>query len=631
MLKEEKVCVVAFTDSGLAIGKVIQKEFQRSKLYTSRQTNFSKDVLKLENLDVLLKDNFQRYDVWIFIGALGICVRGIAPYIQDKLTDPAVINIDEQGNFVQSVLSGHAGGANELTKRLSRVLQAQAVITTSSDLQEIWSLDLLAEKFGWSASANGSDKSAEGTFNKAVSLFVNNRPTALVLKVKDAGTGFLEKTKPAFTDIYYDLSAVDQGKYELLIYVGYELFDSTIPTLSFYPACLSLGTGCSKDIEPALFEEVLLKQLSNEHIAYQSIAVISSVDIKAAEPAYIAIAARYNWHFTTFPAADLGKMPLANPSDVVLEKIGIQGVSESSSALVANASTWLVEKTKAEVSSGKMFTHAICLISTFERKGQIAIVGAGPGAPEYITVRGKELLETADCILYAGSLVPEELTNIAKAGALVRNSAAMTLEEQVELMDQMYLQGKLIVRLHSGDPSIYGAIQEQMTIFDERNYEYFIVPGISSFQAAAAYLRSEFTIPEVAQTIILTRGEGNTPMPEHEKLEEMAKLRATMCIFLSAGIIKKVEGQLLQHYPAETPVAVLFRVSWKDEKVWTGKLDELSRIVRDNKLTRTVLVIVGEAIGARKNRSWLYGDNWHHIFRKKDKNGNLIKEEDQTI
>jgi|GEM_PF-35309 len=634
-LKEEKVGVIAFTDSGLAIGKLIQKEFQHSKLYTSRQTVYSKDVLKLENLDALLKYNFQRYDVWIFIGALGICVRSIAPYIRDKQTDPAVINIDEQGTFVQSVLSGHKGGANELTRKLSRVLQAQAVITTSSDLQEIWALDLLADRFKWNVSAGGTgaDQQANDSksFNEAISLFVNNRPTALVLKVKDTGTSFLEKTKPAFADIYYDLQSVDQTQYELLIYVGYELFQSTIPTLSFYPSCLSLGTGCSKDIEPALFEEMLLKQLADEHIAYQSIAVITSVDIKAGEQAYLDIAKKYNWHFTTFPAAELGNMPLANPSDVVLEKIGIQGVSESSSARVAHTAYWLIEKTKAEVSSGKMFTHAVCLISSFERKGQIAIVGAGPGAAEYITVKGKELLETADCILYAGSLVPEELTTMAKEGALVRNSAAMTLEEQVELMDLMYQQGKLIVRLHSGDPSIYGAIQEQMTLFDERNYDYFIVPGISSFQAAAAYLRSEFTIPEVAQTIILTRGEGNTPMPEHEKLEEMAKLRATMCIFLSAGIIKKVEGQLLQYYPPETPVAVLFRVSWKDEKVWTGKLDELSRIIKDNKLTRTVLVIVGEAIGARKNRSWLYGDNWHHIFRKKDKHGNILAEDDKAV
>lgn len=612
MSETQKVAIVAFTDNGLLIGKTIQKEFYRSKLFTKRETVFSKDVLKIENVADLLEKKFHSYDTWIFVGALGICVRSIAPFIQSKKTDPAVVNIDEQGKFAQAVLSGHVGGANDVAEKLSRIFQAQAVITTASDLQNIWALDLLAEKFNWSVAS-------ELPLNKIISLFVNNKRTALVLNVKDAGTAYLEKTKPPFVDVFYKLQDVVQSDYELLIYVGYRLVQSTTPSISFYPKCLTVGSGCSKDIQPDLFEEALLLHLKQEGISYQSIAALASVDIKREERAYLAMAEKYGWEFSTFTTEELSQIDLANPSAVVLEKIGIEGVSESAAALQANNPSWLVEKTKVEVSSGKKFTYAISLINSFERKGQIAIVGAGPGAPEYITLQGKDLLERADCILYAGSLVPEELTHFAKPGALVRNSAPMTLEEQMEIIDQFYEQGMLVVRLHSGDPSIYGAIQEQMTIFDERNYDYFIVPGISSFQAAAAYLKSEFTVPEVAQTIILTRGEGNTPMPEHEKLEDMAKLRATMCIFLSAGIAKKVEGQLLQHYPEDTPLAVLYRVSWKDEKVWTGKLKELSSIIDQNKLTRTVLIIVGEAVGARKNRSWLYGDNWYHIFRKKSK------------
>ncbi|MBC7390244.1 MAG: precorrin-4 C(11)-methyltransferase [Opitutaceae bacterium] len=612
MSEEKKVAIVAFTDRGLSLGITIQKEFNRSKLYTTRETVFSKDIVKIENLSELLEKKFQSFDTWIFVGALGICVRSIAPFIQNKEIDPAVISIDDQGKFAQAVLSGHVGGANEVAAKLSRIFKGQAVISTSSDLQDIWALDLLAEKYGWTSSTSEP-------FKKLISLFVNNKRTALIMKVKDQGTDFLESTKPEFVDIYYSLEQADQTKYDLLIYVGYELFSTQVPTLHFYPKCLSLGTGCSKNIEPALFEEALLKNLKDENIAWQSIEALVSVDIKAEEEAYKALSKKWDWEFKTFTVEELKQIAVPNPSAKVLEKIGVDGVSESSSALYAQNTSWLIEKTRSEVSSGKMFTHAICLKRSFERKGLIAIVGAGPGAPEYITIKGKELLEKADCILYAGSLVPEELTHFAKPGALVRNSAPMNLEEQMELVDEYYAQGKLIVRLHSGDPSIYGAIQEQMTIFDEKNYEYFIVPGISSFQAAAAYLKSEFTVPEVTQTIILTRGEGNTPMPEHEKLEDMAKLRATMCIFLSAGIAKKVEAKLLQYYPAETPVAVLYRVSWKDEKVWTGKLEELDRIIRDNKLSRTVLIIVGDAVGARKNRSWLYGDNWNHIFRKKEK------------
>ena len=606
-----KVAIIAFTDKGLVLGQTIQKEFHRSKLFTSRETE-GRDVVKIGSVAELLEKKFYSYDAWIFVGALGICVRSIAPFLNDKSTDPAVVNIDEQGLFAQAVLSGHIGGANEIAQKLSCICQGQAVISTSSDLQNIWSLDLLASKWNWTAVAKPG-------MNEVISLFVNNKKTALVLKVKDAGTAYLEKTKPSFVDIFYSLEEVLKEGYELVIYVGYETIFCTVPSICFYPKCIAIGSGCRKEIEADLFETALLHQLEKENVAVESIAALCSVDVKKEEGAYLALCQKHGWDFTTYPVEELKYVAVANPSAKVMEKLGVEGVSESSAALYANNSRWLVEKTKIEVTSGKAFTYALSLMSAYQRKGLIAIVGAGPGAPELITLQGKELLERADCILYAGSLVPEELTHFAKAGALVRNSASLTLEEQMEIVDDFYAQGKIIVRLHSGDPSIYGAIQEQMTQFDAKQYDYFIVPGISSFQAAAAYLKSEFTVPEVAQTIVLTRGEGNTPMPEHEKIEDMAKLRATMCIFLSAGIVKKVEGQLLQHYPEETPVAVLYRVSWKDEQVWTGKLSELAEIVKENKLSRTVLIIVGEAIGARKNRSWLYGDNWYHIFRKKDK------------
>ena len=195
----------------------------------------------------------------------------------------------------------------------------------------------------------------------------------------------------------------------------------------------------------------------------------------------------------------------------------------------------------------------------------------------------------------------------------------MTLEEQVSIMQEHYNKGNSIVRLQSGDPSLYGAIQEQMTIFDELGMDYFIIPGISAFSAGAAALRSEFTIPEVVQSIVLTRGEGTTPMPSKESISAFAKTNATMCIFLSAGIAGKVETQLLEHFAADTPVAVMYRLTWKDEEIFQGKLSDLAKIVKDSKKTRTVLIIVGHAIGARKNRSQLYNPEWKHIFRTNKK------------
>ncbi len=607
-----KVAILCFTDQGVSIAKTLQKEFYRSKLFTTRTVEISKDIKQINSVSGLIEDSFHNYDAWIFVGALGICVRSIAAYIKDKASDPAVINVDDQGKFVQAVLSGHIGKANTITVQISRILNAQAVLSTSSDLQNLWALDTLAETYGWKMKSSIP-------LNEIISLFVNRKSTALILKVKDKGAQYLEKTCPNFVDIYYNQGDFKDSNYELILYVGYELIATDIPVLSFYPPCVALGSGCAKDIESQLLMKGLKTALQEQDIAIESIYAIGSATIKSEEQAYLDFAAHYNIPFITYTGEELNTIAVANPSEVVKKKVGVYGVSEAAAALIAGQSSWLVEKTKALTSSGKKFTYALSLLAKYERKASIAIVGAGSGDPELLTLKGQYILENADCILYAGSLVPEALTHMAKEGALVRNSASMTLEEQIMIIDQYYQQGKSIVRLHSGDPSIYGAIQEQMTIFDEKGYDYYIVPGISSFQAAAAYLKSEFTIPEVAQTIILTRGEGNTPMPEHEKIADMAKLRATMCIFLSVGIAKKIQAQLLEHYPENTPLAILYRVSWEDEEVWTGTLSELTTIIKKNKLTRTVLIVVGEAVGARKNRSWLYDEKWHHIFRKKEK------------
>ena len=177
------------------------------------------------------------------------------------------------------------------------------------------------------------------------------------------------------------------------------------------------------------------------------------------------------------------------------------------------------------------------------------------------------------------------------------SSASMDLEEQFEVMKKFYDKGKFIVRLHTGDPCIYGAIQEQMNYFDQHGMSYHITPGISSFQAAAAALKSQFTIPEKVQSIILTRGEGRTPMPEREKLHLMARSQSTMCIFLSASIAEQVQEELLQEYPETTPVAVCYHLTWKDEQIFRGELKDLARIVKENNLTLTTMIVVGEAIG----------------------------------
>ncbi len=600
-----KTAIIASTDKGVQLGQIIQKEFQKSILVSTRKFE---DVTEIKSIADFLENNFTKFDSFIFIGALGICVRSISSFIEDKKTDPAIVNIDDAGKFAQSVISGHIGGANELATSLARAIGAQAVITTSSDVQGIWALDTLAGQFNWKAKTNID-------MNKMISLFVNNQRTAVLLDIKDKGTQYLEKNKPDFVDIFYNFNQIDFSAYGLFIAITHKVYQTSIPSLYYYAPVLNIGMGCSRDIETDLLETSFREQLLNYNFSIDAVKAIGSIDVKHDEVAFIELAKTLGIPFITFTTNELNTQPVLNPSEVVMSKLGVHSVSEASAMLLSHNKELLLEKQKIHLTSGKKHTISVAIDKQARRKAVVAIVGAGPGDAELISVKGKQLLEEADLILYAGSLIPEELTHYAKSTAIVRNSASMTLEEQISLMDEHYLQGHLIVRLQSGDPSIYGAIQEQMTIFDEKGMDYFIVPGISSFQAAAAYLKSEFTIPEVVQSIILTRGEGKTPLPEKEKLNEMAKHQATMCIFLSATIAKDVQAQLLEHYPEDTPVAILYRVTWKDEKVFTGQLKDLAKIIRDSKYTLTVLIIVGAAIGARKNRSHLYSPSYKHTFR----------------
>ena len=201
----------------------------------------------------------------------------------------------------------------------------------------------------------------------------------------------------------------------------------------------------------------------------------------------------------------------------------------------------------------------------------VNIVGAGPGDPELITVKGKRLLEEADVIIYAGSLVPKALLGYAKEGCEIHNSASMSLPEVLEVIEKSVAADKKVVRLHTGDPAIYGAIQEQMDALNKKGIEYQVVPGVSSFLATAAALKQEYTLPGVTQTVIITRNEGRTPVPEREKLRSLAAHKATMCIFLSISMLGDVVKELIEGgYEPTTPIAIVQRASWPEQRIFRG-------------------------------------------------------------
>lgn len=247
---------------------------------------------------------------------------------------------------------------------------------------------------------------------------------------------------------------------------------------------------------------------------------------------------------------------------------------------------------------------------------QVYFVGAGPGDPELITVKGQRILKEADVIIYAGSLVNPELLEAAREGAEIHNSAHMCLEEVLQVIREAVSHDKKVVRLHTGDPAIYGAIQEQMDALKEFGIGFNVIPGVSSFLAAAAALEQEYTLPEVTQTVILTRLEGRTPVPEKEKLKELAKAQATMCIFLSVHDIGKVTEELSTSYPLDTPVAVVQKASWPDEKIIRGTLADIVEKVLAAQINKTAMIVVGHVFRGIYEKSKLYDQAFTHGYRE---------------
>lgn len=593
-----KYAIIVTTAAGMNVAALIEQDLEDAVIYhEGKVAHIAAEV-------------FQQAEALIFIGAMGICIRSVAPLLKDKHTDPAIINVDSTGQFAVSVLSGHVGGANELTDRIAHIIGAIPVITTQSDNTNLWALDTFSRKFGWI--------SPEENMNEAIFSFVNKKPVALLLDVKDEGTAYLERTKPEHVDLFYNMEAVRQENYDLLIIVSPFLYpDVKIPSLRFHPQVLHLGVGCRRQCQPEGISEYILSGLLSRNIAPASVRDIASIDLKKDEPLLPILQKAFgDIPVHIYSAEELKNVEVANPSVKVEEVTTVPGVCESTAILSAGYGMLVLEKQKGKLSDGNDFTFAVALDRDAVRQGHIEIVGAGPGDPDLISVRGRHFLEAADLVLYAGSLVPIELTYCCKPGAVVRSSASMNLEEQFAAMKEFYDRGKLVVRLHTGDPCIYGAIQEQMAYFDEYNMSYHITPGISSFLAAAAALRSQFTIPEKVQTIILTRGEGRTPMPEKEKLSLLARSQSTMCIFLSASVVEDVQNQLLEHYPPETPVAACYKLTWKDEKIYRGQLKELAEIVKGHHLTLTTMIVVGDAIDNRHGLSRLYAHEFKHLFRR---------------
>ena len=404
-----KQAILLISETGLDVARTISRELHNAPIYTQKNVEGCHTV---SSFDTFLQEHFAELDALIHVGALGICVRHIAPYVKNKYKDPAVVCVDSTGRFAVPVLSGHIGGANELAEQIAQMMGGEAVVTTQSDNTDLWALDTLGKKYDWQT------PQSRASMNKCIYHFVERRPTALLLDIRDRGTAYLERTCPAHVKIFYRYEDIAFEQFALLITVSPWIHHAPIDTLEFHPRVLRLGVGCRKDAHPEGIAAYISDKLEAHGLSPLSLAGIATIELKKDEPLLPALQSAFpHTDLQIFRPDDLRDIEIPNPSEKVLTTTGVAGVAETTAIRAANYGPLVLEKQKGEVTEGNQFTFAVAMDAASLRQGHIEIVGAGPGDPELISVRGRHFLEQADLILYAGSLVPKELTFCAKEGA----------------------------------------------------------------------------------------------------------------------------------------------------------------------------------------------------------------------
>lgn len=605
-----KTAIILTSESNYPLANEIKKNLTGSQIYTKASID---DTIYISSVEDCLKDIYDKIDALVFIDSMGACIRSIAPFVKGNDKDPAIVCTDSTGKYVVSVISGYQSGATMLTKRVAHILGAEAIITSQSDNVNLWALETLGERFGWVVDTNSA------SLNYPQASFINKKPTALLLEIVDRGTGFLERTAPQHVKIFYKYEDIDMSDFELLIAVTPRIYpEAGIQIIYYHPKVLHVGVSCKKYTDTVKIAESLALEIAGLNFSLSSIKSISSLENKEDD----SLLSEFHNYFQEVPINkytihDLENLQFLTTNDQSGDSITVASISEATAMKSSNLGKLVIEKQKAIMSPPPNdFTFAVALDRATLRQGHVAIIGAGPGDPDLISVRGRYILDAADLILFSESLVPAEITLSAKEGAVVKNIDSMTLEEQFAMTKEYYDKGKLIVRLHSGDPSIYGAIQEHLTFFDDFRMSYHITPGISSFLAAAAALESQFTIADKVDSIVLTRGDKEDSPLAVKNLDILAQSQSTICLYLTTKNVEQVQNQLLEHYSPDTPIAVCYKLTWRDQHIYRGTLKKMAEIVRKHALNSLTLIVVGEAIGNRIGLSKYLANDIEHLFAK---------------
>ena len=357
-----KTAMIIASDAGARTAGIIREELGKEvDLFSVSERS---GCVRIDSITDFTLRHFGDYEAFVFIGAMGICVRAIAPCVTSKYADPAVVNVDATGHFVVSVLAGHVGGANALTERLARILGAQPVVTTQSDNTGLWALDLLGKENGWKMEYRRS-------LNELISIFVNQRPTALLLDIRDEGTDRLEHSRPAHVDVYYHFEDIPAGRYGLIIAVTPCLYECETPILYYHPAVLHLGVGCRKQCNPTGIWAYIGDELKRHGLSPLAVKVVTTIELKKDEPMVADLVRNLSAKMQIYRPEELKDIEVPNPSGKVFEVTGAYSVSEATALKSAGNTKLLLEKQKGQVTPGNDFTFAVALDREAERSGFI--------------------------------------------------------------------------------------------------------------------------------------------------------------------------------------------------------------------------------------------------------------------
>ena len=363
-MQTKTIALVAVSPQGLTVAETIRRAYPEVRTFS---IHAAEGVERIEQIQPFVAEHFTEFDAWIFIGALGICVRSIGPLIGHKYTDPAIINIDSTARHVVSVLSGHVGGANELTRDLAALLGAEPVISTQTDNTGLWALDLFSRRYGWVTKAG-----SEG-LNRPIALYTNREKTALLLEVQDRGTSELERTKAEHVDVYYSREELmaHLSEYAVLLVVSYRALETDLlPTVHFIPPVLSLGLGCRYQCDPKDIVDYILGEVHRFGFFPEAIHRLATIDLKKDEPLLHELAATLHLTPEIYTAADLADVEVANPSKKVHEVTGVWGVAESTARYAASLGSLVLEKQKGMLHNGNDFTFALAVERSAERRAR---------------------------------------------------------------------------------------------------------------------------------------------------------------------------------------------------------------------------------------------------------------------